>query len=108
MVLNLFLILLIAVLALGLGWRTWRAQQSPHRLRRWLTLAAGVLLTGALAPVAGVLAAGAYKAYVPRTTPMRPVTLAGTPEPIARGRYLADTFCASCHGQDGDLPLTWR
>jgi mono/diheme cytochrome c family protein len=104
--LNLFLILLTFMLAMGLCWLTWRAQQSPHRLRRWLTLAAGGLLTGALALVAGVLAAGAYKAYVPRTTPVRPVTLAGTPEQIARGRYLADTFCASCHGQDGDLPLT--
>ncbi|HEX8873192.1 MAG TPA: c-type cytochrome, partial [Nitrosospira sp.] len=33
------------------------------------------------------------------------VTVAGTPEQVARGEHLAVVLCASCHAPDGKLPL---
>jgi mono/diheme cytochrome c family protein len=32
--------------------------------------------------------------------------IAGTPEQIQRGEHLANSFCASCHSTNGELPLT--
>ena len=49
----------------------------------------------ALLTVVGVT--GTYKLFAPRSVPVPTVSVAGTPDQIARGEYLAGVLCASCH-----------
>lgn len=49
---------------------------------------------------------GTYKLFRSYDVSMPQLVVAGTPEQIARGEYLADVLCASCHSLNGEFPLT--
>jgi mono/diheme cytochrome c family protein len=106
MLVNIALGLILVVLTILLAWlalRTWRARNA---LVKW----GGGVLSSLLTLVAGVVTVvaliGLYKGYAPRNAPVPDLRVAGTPEQIQRGEYLANSFCTSCHSGNGELPLT--
>jgi len=106
MLLNVLLWLLIVAVTGLLGWLTWRAWRSRNGLVRW----GGGLLTGLLtlvaAAVVGVIGRGLFIMYsAPPHTPAPSMTVAGTPEQIARGEHLALSLCAGCHSATGEPPM---
>jgi mono/diheme cytochrome c family protein len=106
MLLNLLFWLALVALAGLLGWLAWRSRRIRNRVLR----RGSVVLNGALALLLSVLSAvtltGLVRAYAPRTAPVPDLKVAGTPEQVARGKHLANVFCAGCHALNGELPLT--
>lgn len=98
--------LLVVGIAVLFGWLAWRAWRSRNTLVKW----GGTILGGLLAlilvalSVAGLI--GMIKFYKPYNAPIPDLQVAGTPEQIARGEYLANSFCTGCHSVNGELPLT--
>lgn len=99
------LLILIALVVLG-GWLVTRAWKS----KRWYVKVPGVLFAGLFtllfALVTFFLAKGLYDLSRPYPVAAVNVSIAGTPEQIARGEHLAVVLCAGCHSQNGQLPLT--
>ncbi|MDL1898200.1 hypothetical protein FBQ82_18265 [Anaerolineae bacterium CFX7] len=99
------LVILIALVVLG-AWLTWRAWHSKRALLKWGGVVGAGLLTLLFALVTVVVAKGFIDLYRPYPVATANVSIEGTPEQIARGEYLAGFLCASCHGQNGELPLS--
>jgi len=97
--------ILIALVVLG-AWLTWRAWHSKRALLKWGGVILAGLLTLLFALVTVVVAKGFIDLYRPYPVAAANVSIEGTPEQIARGEYLAAFLCASCHGQNGELPLS--
>jgi mono/diheme cytochrome c family protein len=104
---NFIYFFLLVVLVVMFGWLTWKAIKAK---RLWVKIVGGLLagaLTLVLAAVTFIAGKGLAVAYVP-PAPAPELTIAGTPEQVARGEYLANIGCISCHGADGKgvLPLS--
>ena len=101
MISNLIIWLVVLVLAIGAGWLTWRAVRAK---RTWVKIAGGLgagLLTLVLAAVAFMSARGIASTYFPGAADAPALTVAGTPEQIARGDYLVNLNCIGCHSAGG-------
>ncbi len=99
-------LVLLAVLVL-FGWLTFRS----WRIKRWLFKIPALLITGLLTLVFALVSFLAGKGLAVMTIAPAPVpdlTVAGTPEQIARGEYLVNVACLDCHGaNEGEkMPLT--
>ncbi len=103
---NLLAWFVLALVAVGFGWLTWRAWGAHHAIVKWGGLVLSGLLTLVLGLVSVLAAIGLYQFYAPRGSPVAALKVAGTPQQIARGQHLADTLCAACHTTTGELPLT--
>jgi len=99
------LLILVGIVAL-FAWLTWRAWHSKRTLLKWVGVVGAGLLTLLFALVTLVIAKGFFDLYRPYPVAAVNVSIAGTPEQLARGEYLAGFLCASCHSQNGELPLT--
>ena len=106
MLVNVLIWIVLVAAAVGCGWLAVRAWRATRPLLKWGGAALSGLATLVLGLVSVVALIGLFKAYAPRTAPARELQVAGTPEQIARGQHLADTFCASCHSTTSELPLT--
>jgi mono/diheme cytochrome c family protein len=84
---------------------TLRALRAGNSLLKWGGALLGGLLALVLTLTSGLAAFGLYKSLTPRQAAVPDLSVAGTPEQIARGEHIADTFCASCHSPDTNLPL---
>ena len=99
-----FLIIAIGVL---FGWLTWRAWHVRNALLKWGVVALAGLFTAVVALVAILAGRGLYLLYTsPPHTPAPSLSVAGTPEQVARGQHLALAVCAACHSANGQLPLS--
>lgn len=99
MLINILILLIVLALTIGAGWLTWRAVRAK---RLWAKIAGGLgagLLTLVLAAVALAGGRGIAILYFPDAKPAPDLKVAGTPEQIARGQYLAEVNCVGCHGQ---------
>lgn len=100
-----FWLILVAV-AVFFGWLAKRAWGA----RRWFVKFPGVFFAGLLmlvfALVAIVGGIGLINIYKPYPVPPVNITVANTPDQIARGQHVADMFCVGCHTEKGQLPLT--
>ena len=97
-------LVLFAVLFMWLARSAWTNLASPVR---W----GGVVIAGLLAVVfaAGAIMAGrgVYLFYFwHRAVPVPAVTVAGTPQQVARGEHLSAVICAGCHAKNQELPLS--
>lgn len=106
MVSSIVTILILIALVVLFAWLTWRAVRAKML---WVKIVGGVLgglltLLFALATLA--LAKGLYDLVRPYPVAAVNVTIAETPEQIARGEHLATVLCSGCHSQNGQLPLT--
>ena len=95
---NLIIILIVLLLAVGAGWLTLKAVRAQ---RRWVRIAGGAgagLLTLVLLALVVVAGCGFAIVYFPDAPDVPELAVAGTPEQIARGEYLANISCITCHG----------
>lgn len=103
---NLITLIILLALTVLFAWLTWRAWKA----RRWFIKIPGLILAGLLTLLIGlltiVLAKGLYDLSRPYPVASVNVSIAGTPEQIARGEHMATVLCATCHSQNGQLPLT--
>jgi mono/diheme cytochrome c family protein len=101
---NLLILLLMIGLAVAFGWLTYRAIRAK---KIWVKIVGGLgagLLTLIFAAVAFFGAKGMAATYFPGAPDAPDLTVAGTPEQIARGEYLVNIACVGCHspvGPDG-------
>ena len=92
------------VAALFFAWLVGRAARARRPLLRW----PGLLLSGLLAAVCasvvalGLVGVGKLGASHPGSVPT--LTVASTPERVARGERLAH-LCVACHSSTGNFPL---
>lgn len=99
MTINIIILIALVALTIGAGWLTWRAVRAK---RLWVKVAGGLgagLLTLILAAVSFAGGKGIAVLYFPGAKPASDLKVAGTPEQIARGEYLAGIGCVGCHGQ---------
>lgn len=102
---NILSLLILFALVVLFAWLTFRAVRSN---KLWVKIVGGVLgalMTLLFATVTIVIGKGFFELYRPHPVAAVTVTIEGTPEQIARGKYLAEFLCASCHSQNGELPL---
>lgn len=95
---NILILLVLIALTVGAGWLTWRAVRAK---RLWVKIAGGLgagLLTLVLAAVTFVGGKGLALVYFPGAPAAPDLTVAGTPEQLARGEYIASISCIGCHG----------
>ena len=107
MLVNILILIVLVALTVALGWLTWRALRAN---RTWVRIVGGLgagLFTLVFATVTVFAGKGLAFMYVP-PAPAPDLKVEGTPEQIARGRYLAGVACVGCHGanQSGEFPLT--
>lgn len=99
------LVVLVALVVL-FGWLAKRAWGA----KRWFVKFPGVILAGLVAlvilVVVFVAGKGMAMAYFPASEPVTNLKVEGTPEQIARGKYIAYIGCAGCHGNKGEFPLS--
>lgn len=101
---NFLWLILFIVLVVLFGWLTWRAIRAQ---RLWVKIAGGIgagLLTLLFAVIAFFGGRGIATVYFPGAPAAPNLTVAATPEQIARGEYLVNMSCISCHstvGTDG-------
>ncbi len=98
--------LVFVAVAVLLGWATSRLWRAKNQLVKW----GGTILTGLLTLVVALVSVvaliGLFKGYSRVSTPAPDVVVSATSEMIARGEHIADTFCATCHSLNTELPLT--
>ena len=105
MLTNIIIWLVVLILTVAAGWLTWRAIRAK---RLWVKIAGGLgagLLTIVLAALTFFGGKGIQTAYFPGAADAPNLTVAGTPEQIARGDYLVNMSCIGCHsavGADGN------
>lgn len=103
---NLLAWLLIVLIMVGFGWLTRRAWGSTNVIVKWGGSVLAGLLTLVFALVSVLSGIGLYQFYAPRGGAIPNIQSTTTPEQVARGKHLAETLCAHCHSQNGELPLS--
>jgi mono/diheme cytochrome c family protein len=97
MLVNIIIILVFLALTIGTGWLTLKAVRAN---KVWVKIFGGVgagILTLVLATVTFLGTKGVATIYFPKTDPAPDLTVASTPEQIARGEYLTNLSCIGCH-----------
>ncbi len=95
---NSLILLVVIGLVILFGWLTYRAIRAQ---KLWVKIIGGLLaalvtlILAALTITGGI---GLAAAYFPGADPAPDLTVAGTPEQIARGEYLVNLSCIGCHG----------
>lgn len=104
MLINLLILLVVIAITVFFGWQTLRAVKAQ---RLWVKILGGLgagLLTLIFAILVFTGGKGMANTFFPGAEPAPNLTVAGTPEQIARGEYLVTISCIGCHsevGQDG-------
>jgi mono/diheme cytochrome c family protein len=105
MLANILIWLAFVATAILFAWLVARAWRS----KRWYIKWPGVLLSSLLSLLLLAVSAASLKGLVTLYWPhgdVVEISVSGTPEQIERGEYLANGFCAGCHSETGELPLT--
>ncbi len=106
MFVNILILLVLIAITVGAGWLTFRAWKAKRWFVKWPGVIVSGLLTLVFALVVFAAGSGLAKMYVPTSEPAPNLKVEGTPEQIARGKYLAYIGCAGCHGTKEEFPLT--
>jgi mono/diheme cytochrome c family protein len=93
----------VVVLFVFLVRRAWRAKRVALK---WIGVILGGLLTLIVTLLTVLAVIGFIKFYVPHGNPAQNITVAGTPDQIARGEHIANTLCVGCHALNNELPLS--
>jgi mono/diheme cytochrome c family protein len=103
---NFISLLVLVGVVVFFGWlakRAWRTKRGA--VVKWGGVVLAGLLTLVFALVAVVALLGLTTLYVPTSEPAPNLKVEGTPEQIARGKYIAYIGCAGCHGSNQEFPL---
>lgn len=95
----------LVVLILLFGWLTTRSWRIKNGALRWVTTILSGLLTLIFGAATVMALVGYTRLNAQHTNPVHEVSVAMTPENIARGEKFARA-CAGCHSSTGDLPLS--
>jgi mono/diheme cytochrome c family protein len=106
MLINTVLYCVVLVLTVVVLWLAYRGSRSPRPLVKWTTVIAGSLFGLVFLLVSGVSTRGMARLYAPRGRALRDLHVERTPERVARGEHIANSWCASCHTLNGKLPLS--
>jgi hypothetical protein len=93
---------LLAVLSVLLAWCSVRAWRSKKALLKWAGACSAALIAVVVFVPAVLMSAGLVKRSA-RTAAIPNLTVAGTPDQIARGRAIANSFCGARHSETGTL-----
>ncbi len=102
---NIVIWLVLLAVTVGLGWLAVRAFRAKNGLVKWVGGLLSALLTLVVGLVTVVALVGLVKLYAPIGSPVQALTVEITPERVARGEHLANSFCVGCHSPNGDLPM---
>jgi mono/diheme cytochrome c family protein len=80
----------------------FRARRIEDRILRWSGVAAATMLAVAITSVSTVVIAGIIRQHS-RRAPIPNLTAEATPDRIARGKAITDSFCSGCHTSTGPL-----
>ena len=83
-----------------LVWLGVRASRAKSALAKWGGMVLTAMLAIALSGVSALTAVGIVRQHA-RSAPVPDLKIEATPDQIARGRAVADGFCAGCHSQTG-------
>ena len=101
MIVNLLVLLLFIGLVVLCGWLCYRSIRSS---KLWVKIVGGVgfaLLTLLFLGAAFTGGKGLASVYFPGAPAAPDLTVAGTPEQVARGAYLVNMSCIGCHSAPG-------
>jgi cytochrome c553 len=101
MIANLLVLLLFVGLVVLFGWLCYRSIRAK---KLWVKIVGGLgfgVLTLVVLFIAFSGGKGIANTYFPGAPPAPNLTVAGTPEQIARGEYLVNVACVGCHSQVG-------
>ena len=93
---NIISLILLVALAAFMVWIGWRALQVRSRVWRWSGVGLAAVLTILVSSVSALTATGLVKQHA-RSAPLPSVKVELTPERIARGKAVTDSFCSGCH-----------
>ena len=103
---NLITLAILIALVVLFAWLLRRAWRLKRWYVKWPLLVLAGLLTLLLALIAVLDARGLYMFYASYPVAASHVTIAGTPEQVARGEHMAAVMCATCHSTNLPLPLS--
>jgi mono/diheme cytochrome c family protein len=103
---NLVVTCVVVAITVALGWFTWQMRRSTNKLAKWSVLVVGGFLTLLCTLVSVLGVKGLAFAYTPRGGPVRDLKVERTPERVARGKHIAEMWCAGCHTKNTELPLS--
>lgn len=103
---NLVVVLVLIALIALFAWLARRAWKVRRAWLRWPGVVLAGMLTLLFVLVTGVFAKGMLDVYGPKAVPPVNVSIAQTPERVARGEHIALVMCALCHSTDNSLPLS--
>jgi len=103
---NAIILLIFIAITFLVAWFTWRARRSARPISKWAGIGVGALFGLIFFLVSGVSTRGMFLLYAPRGRPVRELTVETTPERIARGQHIANSWCVACHSLNGELPLS--
>ncbi len=106
MFIDIVLTSVVLALAAMLGWLAWRAWHASNPFARWGGGILASLLTLVVAAVGVMAAVGLTKWLAPPATAVPDLKVAGTPQQVERGRYIANSLCVDCHTVSHQLPLS--
>lgn len=106
MFIDIALTIVVLALAALLGWLAWRAWHALNPFVRWGGGILVSLLTLLVAAVGVMAAVGLVKWLAPPATAVPDLKVAGTPQQVERGRYIANSLCVECHTVSRQLPLS--
>jgi len=106
MYINLAASLILLAFSVLLGRLAVRAWRSGNSFVKWGLGILTSLLTLVVAAVSVLALVGLAKFYAPRSDPAPDLKVAGTPQQVERGHYLANSLCVECHSTTAELPLT--
>lgn len=92
---------LLVFLLAWLTSRTWRLRRA---LVKWPLATVTAIITVVALIAATLPVVGIYRIYQPPASAAPAITIAATPERLARGERLAE-LCVQCHSSTGNLPL---
>lgn len=100
MLMNLIVLIILVALVALFGWLTYRAIRAK---KLWVKIVGGIL--GAVATLLFLaltftIGRGFTMMYLPPSALDANLKVEGTPEQIARGKYIAEVSCAGCHDPD--------
>ncbi len=106
MIVNILILLVLIALVVLFAWLTKRAWGSQHKILKWPLLVLSGLVTLLLLVITVIGGKGLVQIYMPYSVAPAQITVANTPEQLARGQHLASVLCAGCHSTNGQLPLS--
>jgi mono/diheme cytochrome c family protein len=89
-----------------LAWLSFRAWHSKRALVKWVGTPLAALFAIVFSFASGAGIKGIAYAHTKLGRPVRQMSIAASPERIARGQHIANSLCSGCHSLNESVPLS--